>query len=232
MDRVYPPFRELPASDVMSVVDETKGAGTLRLRVATAGHRAATTSPRRSASRFGAKGDTRERLAEAGIVVSPGDAPTIASVRPGSEAARQKLRPGDKIEAVSVPAERPSPFLFAIPALIALSASPSCSGAGALSPELERNADRPAAFRWREPAHPCRTSSNVTTMEPRMNWDRVEGNWKQLTGKVKEKWGKLTDDDLAQINGNREQLEGKLQARYGYAKDQVKKDVDDWLGRM
>jgi uncharacterized protein YjbJ (UPF0337 family) len=66
----------------------------------------------------------------------------------------------------------------------------------------------------------------------RMNWDRVEGNWKQLTGKVKEKWGKLTDDDLAQINGNREQLEGKLQARYGHAKDQVKKDVDDWLGRM
>ena len=65
-----------------------------------------------------------------------------------------------------------------------------------------------------------------------MNWDRVEGNWKQLTGKVKEKWGKLTDDDLAQINGSREQLEGKLQARYGYAKDQVKKDVDDWLGRQ
>ena len=61
-----------------------------------------------------------------------------------------------------------------------------------------------------------------------MNWDRIEGNWKQVTGKVKEKWGKLTDDDLTQINGNREQLEGKIQARYGYAKDQVKKDVDDW----
>jgi uncharacterized protein YjbJ (UPF0337 family) len=68
--------------------------------------------------------------------------------------------------------------------------------------------------------------------EQAMNWDRIEGNWKQLTGKVKEKWGKLTDDDIAQINGNREQLEGKLQARYGYAKDQVRKDVDDWLGRM
>jgi uncharacterized protein YjbJ (UPF0337 family) len=73
------------------------------------------------------------------------------------------------------------------------------------------------------------TSKN---MELRMNWDRIEGNWKQLTGKVKEKWGKLTDDDIAQINGNREQLEGKVQARYGYAKDQVKKDVDDWLGHM
>jgi uncharacterized protein YjbJ (UPF0337 family) len=55
---------------------------------------------------------------------------------------------------------------------------------------------------------------------------------KQLTGKVKEQWGKLTDDDIAQVNGNREQLEGKIQARYGYAKDQVKKDVDDWLGRQ
>ena len=64
-----------------------------------------------------------------------------------------------------------------------------------------------------------------------MNWDRVQGNWKQFSGKVKEKWGQLTDDDLAQINGNREQLEGKIQARYGYAKDQVKRDVDDWLSR-
>jgi uncharacterized protein YjbJ (UPF0337 family) len=71
-----------------------------------------------------------------------------------------------------------------------------------------------------------------TKKECVMNWDRVEGNWKQVTGKVKEQWGKLTDDDLTQINGNREQLEGKLQARYGYAKDQVKKDVDDWLSRM
>jgi uncharacterized protein YjbJ (UPF0337 family) len=51
-----------------------------------------------------------------------------------------------------------------------------------------------------------------------MNWDRVEGNWKQFTGKVKEQWGKLTDDDITQINGNREQLEGKIQAKYGYAK--------------
>ena len=50
-------------------------------------------------------------------------------------------------------------------------------------------------------------------------------------GKVKEKWGQLTDDDLTQINGNREQLEGKIQARYGTAKDQVKKDVDNWVNR-
>ena len=48
-----------------------------------------------------------------------------------------------------------------------------------------------------------------------MNWDRVQGNWKQFTGNAKEQWGKLTDDELSQINGNREQLEGKIQAKYG-----------------
>ena len=65
--------------------------------------------------------------------------------------------------------------------------------------------------------------------EVAMDWDRVEGGWKQFTGKVKEKWGKLTDDDLTAINGRRDQLEGKIQERYGYAKDQVRREVDDWL---
>jgi uncharacterized protein YjbJ (UPF0337 family) len=65
-----------------------------------------------------------------------------------------------------------------------------------------------------------------------MNWDRIEGDWKQFVGKVKEKWGKLTDDDIAAINGKREQLEGKIQERYGHTKDQVKKDVDDWQGSL
>ncbi len=62
-----------------------------------------------------------------------------------------------------------------------------------------------------------------------MDWDRIEGNWKQFTGKVKEKWGKLTDDDLTTINGNREQLEGKIQAHYGYAKDKARSEVDEFL---
>jgi uncharacterized protein YjbJ (UPF0337 family) len=61
-----------------------------------------------------------------------------------------------------------------------------------------------------------------------MDWNRVEGNGKQVKGKVKEKWGKLTDDDLNVINGRREQLEGKLQQRYGIAKDQIRKDINDW----
>jgi uncharacterized protein YjbJ (UPF0337 family) len=66
----------------------------------------------------------------------------------------------------------------------------------------------------------------------RMNWDRVQGNWKQFTGKVKEQWGKLTDDDIAKINGSREQLEGELQAKYGYAKDKAKQEVDNWANRL
>jgi uncharacterized protein YjbJ (UPF0337 family) len=62
-----------------------------------------------------------------------------------------------------------------------------------------------------------------------MDWNRLEGNWKQFSGNVKEKWGKLTDDDLTVINGRRDQLEGKIQERYGIAKDQVRQDVDSWL---
>lgn len=64
-----------------------------------------------------------------------------------------------------------------------------------------------------------------------MDWNRIEGNWRQFKGRVKEQWGKLTDDELDQINGQRDQLEGKIQERYGIAKDQVRSDVDDWLSR-
>jgi uncharacterized protein YjbJ (UPF0337 family) len=70
--------------------------------------------------------------------------------------------------------------------------------------------------------------SKRTHVERRMDWDRFAGNWKQLKGKIREKWGELTDDDLAAINGRREQLEGKLQERYGYARDQARKEVEDW----
>jgi uncharacterized protein YjbJ (UPF0337 family) len=61
-----------------------------------------------------------------------------------------------------------------------------------------------------------------------MNWDQIEGNWKQFTGKVKEKWGQLTDDDLTAIAGKRTRLAGKLQERYGYAKDQAHKELDEF----
>jgi uncharacterized protein YjbJ (UPF0337 family) len=58
-----------------------------------------------------------------------------------------------------------------------------------------------------------------------MDWDRVEGNWKQLS-RVKEKWGNLSDDDLDRVGGRRDQLEGVIQERYGIAKDQVRRDID------
>ena len=62
-----------------------------------------------------------------------------------------------------------------------------------------------------------------------MDWNRIEGNWKQFGGRVKEKWGKLTDDDLAVINGRRDQLEGKLQERYGYERADADREVDDFV---
>jgi uncharacterized protein YjbJ (UPF0337 family) len=65
-----------------------------------------------------------------------------------------------------------------------------------------------------------------------MDWNRIEGNWKQFKGKVKEQWGHLTDDDLEKIAGRREQLEGKIQERAGITKDAARKDVDDWLNKQ
>ncbi|EKD52070.1 MAG: hypothetical protein ACD_62C00124G0006 [uncultured bacterium] len=61
-----------------------------------------------------------------------------------------------------------------------------------------------------------------------MNWDTIEGNWKQLKGNAKEKWGKLTDDDLDIIAGKRERLIGKLQEKYGIAKGEFEKQVDEF----
>ena len=65
-----------------------------------------------------------------------------------------------------------------------------------------------------------------------MNWDRIEGNWKQFTGKAKEQWGKLTDDELTRAAGNRDQLEGLLQSRYGYAKDKARAEIDSWTQNL
>jgi len=59
-----------------------------------------------------------------------------------------------------------------------------------------------------------------------MNWDRIEGNWKQLKGKVRETWGRLTDDELDSIGGRREKLAGSLQESYGIAKDEAEKQID------
>lgn len=64
-----------------------------------------------------------------------------------------------------------------------------------------------------------------------MNWDVIKGNWNQFKGKAKVQWGKLTDDELDQIEGNRDQLIGRLQERYGYARDQAEREVEQAINR-
>jgi uncharacterized protein YjbJ (UPF0337 family) len=61
-----------------------------------------------------------------------------------------------------------------------------------------------------------------------MNWDQIEGNWKQAIGKAKAQWGKLTDDDFAVVAGRRDQLAGKIQERYGVAKDEAERQLAEW----
>jgi uncharacterized protein YjbJ (UPF0337 family) len=68
-----------------------------------------------------------------------------------------------------------------------------------------------------------------TLKERTMNWDRIEGNWKEFKGRVQQKWGKLTDDDLDLIEGKRTELAGRLQQRYGVAKDEAEREIDTWL---
>jgi len=62
-----------------------------------------------------------------------------------------------------------------------------------------------------------------------MNWDQVEGKWKQVRGSAKQQWGKLTDNDLEQIAGMRDKLVGKLQERYGIAQEEAQKQTDEWI---
>ena len=64
-----------------------------------------------------------------------------------------------------------------------------------------------------------------------MNDDTIAGNWKQFKGKVKEQWGKLTDDDLDVIDGKRDQMIGRVQERYGIARDEADRQVSDWETR-
>ena len=64
-----------------------------------------------------------------------------------------------------------------------------------------------------------------------MNWDRIQGNWKQLKGRVNEQWGKLTDDDFDVVQGRREQLSGRIQERYGIGKDEAERQIAAWERR-
>jgi uncharacterized protein YjbJ (UPF0337 family) len=61
-----------------------------------------------------------------------------------------------------------------------------------------------------------------------MNWDQIEGNWKQFKGKAREQWGNLTDDELDRIAGRRDQMVGLVQERYGRAKQEAEREVEAW----
>ena len=65
-----------------------------------------------------------------------------------------------------------------------------------------------------------------------MNWDQIKGEWREAKGKLRSKWGKLTDDDLEQIAGKKDILIGRLQQRYGWKKDQAEDSVDDYLKKL
>ena len=67
--------------------------------------------------------------------------------------------------------------------------------------------------------------------ETTMNSDELKGKWKELSGKAKEQWGELTDDDIAEARGEREQLAGKIQQRYGKSKEEAEREVDEWMAR-
>jgi len=69
----------------------------------------------------------------------------------------------------------------------------------------------------------------VIIKEAVMNSDQLQGKWKQMKGTVKERWGKLTDDDVDVINGVNDQLIGKIQEKYGIAKEEAQRQVDDWI---
>ena len=64
-----------------------------------------------------------------------------------------------------------------------------------------------------------------------MNWDQIEGNWKQFKGEMQSQWGKLTDDDLDRIEGNREKLAGLIQEHYGKTREQAHRELDTWLSK-
>jgi uncharacterized protein YjbJ (UPF0337 family) len=65
-----------------------------------------------------------------------------------------------------------------------------------------------------------------------MNWNMIEGKWKELSGQAKERWGDLTNDELVELGGKREKLEGILQLKYGITQEAAANQIDEWAGRL
>ncbi|WP_339781166.1 CsbD family protein [uncultured Thalassospira sp.] len=65
-----------------------------------------------------------------------------------------------------------------------------------------------------------------------MNWDQIEGKWKQLRGNVKQQWGQLTDDDIDRVDGSRDKLVGRIQEAYGVEREEADRQVSKWFDRL
>jgi len=74
----------------------------------------------------------------------------------------------------------------------------------------------------------AQTPGQTVQTDSKTLWEKLKGGWSQTTGAVKEQWGKLTDDDLLEIEGRRDQLVGKVQARYGISREQAEAQVSAW----
>ena len=65
-----------------------------------------------------------------------------------------------------------------------------------------------------------------------MNWNIIEGKWKEMTGSIREQWGKITDDELVEIGGKKDKLEGVLQTKYGLTQEAASKQIDEWADKL
>ncbi|MCC5883794.1 MAG: CsbD family protein [Halomonas sp.] len=65
-----------------------------------------------------------------------------------------------------------------------------------------------------------------------MNWDQIEGKWKEMKGKARTSWGELTDDELDQVGGRKDELVGRIQKRYGLEREEAERQVDDWANKL
>lgn len=104
---------------------------------------------------------------------------------------------------------------------------------------MSLSTDRPAQgsclHGWNFPRLHGLYSQDAKTTLPKedvMNWDQIQGRWKEMTGRIRERWGELTEDEVQQAAGDREQLEGLIQQRYGKSKEQAREELDKWMAEQ
>jgi uncharacterized protein YjbJ (UPF0337 family) len=89
-------------------------------------------------------------------------------------------------------------------------------------------AQKAGEFKWRQTCQNKFVRQRIVREGDNMNWDQIEGKWKQFLGSGRERWGKLTDNDWETIAGKKDQLVGRIQVRYGVAKAEAEKQTDEW----